>query len=161
MTLQQQAANDLALALVKLHMGAATAMSSSGYAVYIQEHPEAQVYFKHDQFGGLLVEYVFDGHPPVRYDYSPLDPLAAPELAQLLIDQIGRGRRPQPRNLTPEGAKPLILTLTRWPGVSFLEMRPRQICLIPTAAVGLGCCTGWLLLSLAGCLGCSPRGQGR
>ncbi|MEC4765143.1 hypothetical protein VT930_18860 [Mycobacterium sherrisii] len=94
MTLQQQAANDLALALVKHHVGAATAISSDGYAVYIQEHPEATVYFKHDQVGGLLVEYVFDGRPPVRYDYSPIDPLAAPELAQLLIDQIaGSGGR--------------------------------------------------------------------
>lgn len=88
MSLQQQAANDLALALVNHHMGAATAMSSEGYAVYVQEHPEAKIYFKRDQFGGLLVEYVFDGHPPVRYDYSPTDPLAASELAQLLINRI-------------------------------------------------------------------------
>lgn len=88
MTLEQQAANDLALALVKHHMGAATAMSAQGYAVYIQEHPEAQVHFKREQLGGLLVEYVFDGNPPVRCDYSPGDPLAAPELAQLLIERI-------------------------------------------------------------------------
>jgi hypothetical protein len=96
MTLDQQAANDLALALVNHHFGVATAMSAQGYAVYVQEHPEAKVYFKLDQFGRLLVEYVFDGNPPVRYDYSPADPLAAPELAQLLINRIAGsgGRKP-------------------------------------------------------------------
>lgn len=94
MTVEQQAANDLALALVKHHFGAATAMNAQGYAVYIQEHPEAKVYFRRDQLGGLLVEYVFDGNPPVRYEYSPIDPLAAPELAQLLINRIaGSGGR--------------------------------------------------------------------
>lgn len=94
MTLQQQAANHLALALAKHHMGSVTAMNSDGYTVHIEEHPEAAVYFKRDQFGGLLVEYVFDARPPVRYNYSPIDPLAAPELAQLLIDRIaGAGGR--------------------------------------------------------------------
>ncbi|OPX05899.1 hypothetical protein [Mycobacterium sp. AT1] len=67
----------LARALVQHHFGDATAMSSQGYAAYIQERPDAKIYFRRDQLGALLVEYVFDGNLPVRYEYSPIDPLAA------------------------------------------------------------------------------------
>jgi hypothetical protein len=92
MDLQQKAANDLTDALLKLHMGVAQATSSDGPAVYVQEHPEAKVYFKRDQLGGLRVEYVFDGRPPRRVDYPVPTAAAATELAQFLVDQIaGRG----------------------------------------------------------------------
>jgi len=87
MTLQEQAANGLVNALVERHLGTAVAYGANGPVVSIQEHPEASVHFKRDQLGGLLVEYVFDGRPPVRLNYVPTA-AAASELAQYVLEQI-------------------------------------------------------------------------
>ena len=91
MDLQDQAAQDLAHALVERKMGAAIAFGSEGPVVSVQEHPEAAVHFKRDQLGGLLVMFVFDGRPPVRLDYLPTHAGTA-QIADMVIENIaGRG----------------------------------------------------------------------
>lgn len=90
MGLQDDAARSLAEALVKRHLGTRVALGMVP-SVSITEHPEAVVYFKLDQLGGLLTEFVFDGRPPVYLDYWPTA-AGADALAEYILEQIaGKG----------------------------------------------------------------------
>ena len=64
---------------------------ADGWVVKLLKHPEASVHFKYGQLRSLLVEFVFDGRPPVRRDYVPTAAGAA-DLAEFVIAQIaGKG----------------------------------------------------------------------
>lgn len=88
MDLQQQASKQLVDALGARGMGTRVAFSQHGYAVSVTEHPSASVHFGFDRMGGLSVQIVFDGRPPVGIDYPLPTPDAAKELADSLVAQI-------------------------------------------------------------------------
>ncbi|WP_155770596.1 hypothetical protein [Mycobacterium asiaticum] len=87
MDLQLAAAQQLLEALAARHMSTVMAIRSDGCVVSVQEHPGASVYFKYDQLGGLLVEFVFDSRPPVRLDHSPT-PAGAADLAEFVVQKV-------------------------------------------------------------------------
>ena len=89
MAMQEQAAEGLVEALIKRRLGTRLAHGMDP-SVTITEHPEAVVYFKRDQLGGLLTELVFDGRPPEYLNYLPTA-AGADALAEYLLQKIAGG----------------------------------------------------------------------
>lgn len=92
MGIQDDAARSLVEALGRHHLGT-TLRQGMVPSVSITEHPAAVVYFKVDQLGALLTEFVFDGRPPVRLQNSGTA-TDADALADHILNQIaGKGGR--------------------------------------------------------------------
>ena len=96
MDLANQEAQRVAEALLERRMGGtAMAMAADGYRLSLQTHPNLVLHFGRDHLDGLLVQYVFDGRRPVRWDYVP-SAAGAEALADFVVKQVAGegGHRP-------------------------------------------------------------------